>query len=256
VAGLRPGTVRVVAEAPGYVPAAGLGQAGGAEPLLIQLDRAAALTGVVVDERGDPVAGADLELVADGAGSSDAFAGGIALAATDNLGVTVGAVPKIPIAGSASPLTLLGGSIDGADPGSWRSEPDGSFRIAPVAPGRVRVVARHPELSPGETDPIEVSAGTSVDGLRIMLEPGGLLLGEVRDAQDRPAPAIAIELSLNNGELRRTTVTDIQGRFELGPVRGQGVVTAHPPGNPRCKRRWKSRPTKTYPCCCGSRVRP
>jgi hypothetical protein len=230
VAGLRAGSVRVIAEAPGYVPASGLGQAGGAA-LVIQLDRAATLSGVVLDEAGDPVAGAELEVLAEGVELADTFAGGIALAASDNLGVTVGAVPKIPIAGSAAPMTLIGGAV-GAGAAIWQTGPDGTFEIAPVGPGRVRVVAHHAELSPGETRPIEVSAGASVGGLRITLEAGGMLIGEVRDASDAPAAGIAIELQLDAGELRRTTVTDGSGRFELGPVRGSGVVIAHPPGEP------------------------
>jgi hypothetical protein len=230
VAGLREGSVRVVAEAPGYVPASGLGQAGGAA-LVIQLDRAATLSGVVLDEAGEPVRGAELEVLAEGVELADGFAGGIALASSDNLGVTIGAVPKIPISGSAAPMTLVGGAV-GAGPGVWETGPDGSFEITPVGPGRVRVAAHHPELSPGETAPIEVSAGVSIDGLRITLEAGGMLIGDVRDAGDTPAAGIAIELQLDAGELRRTTVTDAAGHFELGPVRGSGVVIAHPPGEP------------------------
>jgi hypothetical protein len=230
VAGLRPGSVRVIAEAPGFVPASGLGQAGGVA-LVIQLDRAATLSGVVLDEAGDPVAGAELEVLAEGIELADTFAGGIALAAGDNLGVTVGAVPKIPISGSAVPMTLVGGAV-GAGAAIWQTGPDGTFEIAPVGPGRVRVVAHHPRLSPGETQPIEVSAGASVGGLRITLEAGGMLIGEVRDASDAPAAGIAIELQLDAGELRRTTVTDRSGQFEIGPVRGSGVVIAHPPGEP------------------------
>lgn len=230
VAGLREGSVRVVAEAAGYVPASGLGQAGGAA-LVIQLDRAATLRGTVVDEAGAPVRGAELEVLAEGVELADTFAGGIALAASDNLGVTVGAVPKIPISGSAAPMTLVGGAV-GAGPGVWQTGPDGSFEIAPVGPGRVRVVAHHPELSPGETQPVEVSAGASIDGLRITLEAGGMLIGDVRDASDAPAAGVAIELQLDQGQLRRTTVTDSSGHFELGPVRGAGVVLAHPPGEP------------------------
>jgi hypothetical protein len=128
-------------------------------------------------------------------------------------------------------MTLLGGAI-GAGAALWQTGPDGTFEIAPVGPGRIRVVAHHPRLSPGETQPIEVSAGASVAGLRITLEAGGMLIGEVRDASDTPAAGIAIELQLDAGELRRTTVTDSSGHFELGPVRGSGVVIAHPPGEP------------------------
>jgi hypothetical protein len=230
VAGLREGSVRVVAEAPGYVPASGLGQAGGAA-LVIQLDRAATLSGVVLDEAGEPVRGAELEVLAEGVELAESFTGGIALAASDNLGVTVGAVPKIPIAGGAVPMTLVGGAV-GAGPAVWQTGPDGSFEIAPVAPGRVRVAAHHPELSPGETAAIEVSAGVTVTGLRITLEAGGMLIGDVRDASEAPAAGIAIELQLDAGQLRRTTVTDGSGHFELGPVRGSGVVIAHPPGEP------------------------
>ena len=232
VAGLREGSVRVVVDAPGFVPASGLGQAGGEASLVIQLDRAATLTGVVLDEAGEPVAGAELEVLSEGMELAESFAGGIGLAASDNLGVTVGAVPKIPIAGGGSPLTLLGGSAGGSSAVSWQTAADGTFEIRPVAPGRVRVAAHHPELSPGQTAPIEVSAGVTVDGLRIILEAGGMLIGEVRDARDQPVGGIAIELSLGAGELRRTTVTDYSGHFELGPVRGAGVVIAHPPGEP------------------------
>jgi hypothetical protein len=232
VAGLREGSVRVVADAPGFVPASGLGQAGSAASLVIQLDRAATLSGVVLDEAGEPVAGAELELLAEGAEIADSFAGGIGLAAGDNLGVTLGAVPKIPLGGGGSPLTLLGGSGVGTVPASWKTAADGSFQITPVGPRRVRVAAHHPELSPGQTAPIEVSAGVTIDGLRITLEAGGMLIGEVRDARDQPAGGIAIELSLGEGELRRTTVTDYSGHFEIGPVRGAGAVIAHPPGEP------------------------
>lgn len=234
IAGLRGGVARVLAQAPGYVPQSELGIAGGA-PIAIALQLGGALSGKVVDEAGAPVAGADLEVIQQGAELVDSQTPSITLATGESLGVTVGAVPKIPIEGGALPLGFFGsGGVSAGGGVTLRSAADGSFRITPVAPGNLLVVARHPAFTAGQSAVVELKAGAECAGLQIALGLGGTVQGEVLDAEELPAPGIPIELSLQQGDasLKLTTVSDRDGRFELGPVRGTGVVIAHPPGEP------------------------
>jgi hypothetical protein len=71
-----------------------------------------------------------------------------------------------------------------------------------------------------------------LDGIEIELAPGGIVLGEVVDEADEPVAGVPIELVLDRELSRHMTVTDRDGRFAIGPVRGRGHVTALPAGAP------------------------
>jgi hypothetical protein len=94
------------------------------------------------------------------------------------------------------------------------------------------VVARHAVLTPGQSAPLEVKPGGVHEGIEIELAAGGIVLGEVTDDAGEPVIGIPIELVLDRELSRHMTVTDRDGRFAIGPVRGRGQVTALPPGAP------------------------
>ena len=122
------------------------------KPASVSLFAAATIEGRVFDEQGRPVPGAELEVIGtstlghpvqlsaaadgtparqDGAGTEAQAAGG-----GDNLGVTQGRVPKIPLLPTLGDLTLGDGSALGASRGEpFRSGADGRFALRGVPPG-------------------------------------------------------------------------------------------------------------------------
>jgi hypothetical protein len=225
-------TLRVFFEEPGYMPRSELGIAGG-PGLVVALDRAATLKGIVRDAQGAPVSNAEIEVVGEGLGleGTGGMAIGLNIAPGESLGVSIGPVPKIPLDGASSPVALLGGSSGGAGSG-WKTGADGRFAITPVAPGALHVVARHAVLTPGRSASLEAKPGAVVEGLEIELAAGGIVLGEVVDDADQAVAGVPVELVLDRELSRRMTASDRDGRFAIGPVRGSGHVIAHPPGAP------------------------
>jgi hypothetical protein len=71
----------------------------------------------------------------------------------------------------------------------------GKFSFGNVVPGRIVVVAFAREFAPGETDPVEVTAGGAAPApVQVRLRQGLTVLGEVRDLQDNPLPDIRVQL--------------------------------------------------------------
>lgn len=116
-----------------------------------------------------------------------------------------------------------------------KTDVDGAYVVKDLAPGRVRIVARHAEHAPGE-------AVVMVDGDRdhpadlgtIDLEEAGEVEGEVLDERDRGVPGArvardAVPTYLPAGPLPRGIVaTDRKGRFKLGGLpAGKVVIEAY-----------------------------
>jgi protocatechuate 3,4-dioxygenase beta subunit len=241
--GLRRLPHRVWIRAPGYVAIVGEEHMPGPTLQEFALQRAAVLAGQVVDERGQAVSDVELEVTgtterglpvlvspplaaaaaAPGAGSPAM----VALSPTgDNLGVTTGAVPKIPLI---------------ALPSAWGAAPRqqgfltdaaGHFRIEGVPAGKVQLVARGAGYATGRSEMRSVQAGEQVEGLRLILPRGGALLGRVVDTHDFPVAGVRIQLDVRGEPSARVTLSGEDGRFELGTVRGLCTVTAYPLAGP------------------------
>ncbi|HEX7671973.1 MAG TPA: carboxypeptidase regulatory-like domain-containing protein, partial [Polyangiaceae bacterium] len=146
------------------------------EDVRIALLRGATLRGEVVDADGRPVDGASIEVIgtdSDGmpiaatpvaqdfqrAHFAWALSGPTPLIPAGELGVMTGTVPAIPNAMIDSmPLT---DSPLVAPPTSepWVTAFDGTFRVRPIPPGRVRALVRHPEYVETTSELVTLTPG-------------------------------------------------------------------------------------------------
>ena len=150
------------------------------------LARAGVLRGVVVDARGFPIAGATIEVVGndfEGGPIDDdprkrdfreaqftaALAGPASLVPAGELGVVPGPVPAIPRLGAPLVLPNVPNAVPPEEP--WVTRSDGTFRAAPVTPGRVRALVRHPEFVEACSDVVTVAAGGDAE-VRVVLRRG------------------------------------------------------------------------------------
>jgi len=239
VSPLRAVRQRVWVRAPGYVPLVGASFVPGKSSQRITLSRSGTLEGVVVDEDGAPVAGAQLEVIGKTARGASIHVVGPALElgatsvpppATDNLAVTRGPVPKVPlvpvpVAVGDDPGALLGGL-------GFLSEAGGRFRIEGVPAGRLELVARMLGYASSHSGALELGSGKTLTGLRVVLARGVALAGRVVDARGFPAPGVRVELVLQGEPLARVTLSAADGAFGFEAVRGQGMLSAYPSGAP------------------------
>lgn len=214
--------------------------------LLVTLVRGGVLEGRVMDGRGVPVDGATLEVIGTdfngGPIAEDprrtrvreahfdlAVQGARPLVPAGELGVLPGPLPPVPRAFAvANPLKGLmgtgavGGGVPAAEP--WVSARDGTFRLAPVPPGRVRVLVRHPQYVDGLSEVVTLNeAGTArVD---VTLVGGGFLEGRVTDEGGRPAAGARVTVSAVRGSYDRTTRTATDGTFAFAAVPEAVVLT-------------------------------
>jgi protocatechuate 3,4-dioxygenase beta subunit len=199
------------------------------------LVRAGALTGRVVDARGYPVDGATVEVAGTDptgqpifddprranfrAAHFDAMLSGPApFLSAGELGVVPGPVPPIPHAGMLLPADV--GPLASRGPievEPWVTRSDGTFRAAPVTPGRVRAIVRHPQFVEAESAAVTLAPGGEAH-VDIVMHEGGSLEGVVLDARDRPVEGARIYVSAAHGSLERTTRSASDGTFAFASL--------------------------------------
>jgi hypothetical protein len=217
----------------------------------IALVRAGVVTGRVVDPRGFPVDGATIEIIGTDTNGApiwddprrtsfqaahfDAMLSGPApLLPAGELGVTPGPVPRIP----ARDLSLgvrgpMSGSAMGAHGSAsvpapvepWVTRSDGTFRVAPASPGRVRAVVRHPQFVETQSELVTLAPGGEAN-LEIVMHAGGSLQGRLLDARDRPVEGARVVVSALRGSLERATRTASDGSFAFASLPDAVSLTA------------------------------
>jgi len=240
--GLRWIEQRVNVELPGYVSIETLW--GPADPpLQISLLRSGTIRGRVEDAQGRGVGDAELELIGQTTTGSKlrlqnaaplmAAAGDpsqlrvstpvLAGLSLDNLGVTQGAVPPIPLApGTGS------GPAPGTSPG-YRSALTGDFELTGIPAGDYRVVARRPGFVGNESAGLRLAAGATLEGVEIALSHGGTVVGRVLSDGRQPVAQVHVSLTAAN-EPPRSAFTDESGSFEFGAVSGRATLIVQPIG--------------------------
>lgn len=217
----------VTVSANGYVGQGGVALGDPSHELEIVLPRAGVIEGRVVDGRGFPIGGASLVVVGTDRGGgpidedprrasardrlfSASLAGPAPLLPRGELGVVPGPVPPIP-RGLTSPL-VAARPTNAPPPEPWITQGDGTFRLAPVPPGRVRVLARHPQYVEAASALATLEPGGKVT-LDVVLREGGVLEGVVEGARGRPEPRVKVTALATRAALERTTRTGDDGRF-------------------------------------------
>ena len=157
----------------------------------IQLARGAAVSGVVNDPTGKPIAGA----------------------------LVMPRNTNDPWAGGGDPRR------DAVETGA-----DGKWKLEGVSAGSTRFVARHEDYAPGSSTIITLDGVTTKAGVTIALEPAALVAGRVVDAAGAPAPGAVVRVAVRSegwaNEDTRQAIAGADGRFELKGLARKAVDLA------------------------------
>lgn len=184
-AGVLPGGTQAVAWAPGYGKTATFVMVStpskDAPPVVatIQLARGAAVSGVVNDPSGKPIAGA------------------LVMARNTNDPWSGGGDPRRDAVETAA---------------------DGTWKLEGVAAGSTRFVARHEDFAPGTSAIITLDGVTTKAGVTIALQAAALVAGRVVDAAGAPAPGAVVRVAVRSEgwtDDTRQAIAGGDGRFEL-----------------------------------------
>lgn len=175
------GSAELIVSAPGYVSTTveGVAVAEGetTRGVIVALVRGGVVRGEVVDPDGRPAPGARVLALHDdgpvrrgGAGRDEA-----------RRRARAGGVPPLPpaVLGYAANLGFL-------DDRSARTDGAGRFELVGVEPGRLRIVALHPDWCAGASGVLELEGDSPLSDVRVELESGGGLVGTVLDRHGRP----------------------------------------------------------------------
>jgi hypothetical protein len=233
--GLRPVQQRVTVRNPGYVTQQRWHKPG--TTLNVELLPAAAISGRVLDADDRPVSHADLEVSGRSITGSavrmtgpiqevSALAPALSLAVSaDNLGVTAGQVPRVPVLGGAdSWLGSLGGS-------GFQTDDQGNFRLEGLPPGQLTITARKPRLGAGHSGVLTLRPFVTLDDVTISLPRGVELRGRVIDVNRSPVSHVRVDLECTGDPVRSLT-TQADGGFSFQAARGDCTVWVRPLGAP------------------------
>lgn len=194
------GTWTVRVEAEGHVQIETLSvEVPQTEALVIRLERAARLSGRVVDPDGRPAAGAQVSL-RHGAGRTGMFFGGGG-------------------AGAATARRSI----------SATSDAQGHFDLDDVAPGDARLSATHGAWSASEEQALELAPGVPITDLTLALRRGGTVEGRIFDGAGQPDAGRVVMAMGGAGSMPASATSDAQGAFRLERlVPGRYQVMAQP----------------------------
>ncbi len=269
--GLRAMTHRLDIHAPGWVSMGNHTAEPGGEPLRILLAKEAIVSGVVVDALDHPVAGAEIELVGtadDGtpvalSGADASFQAALIAAQVrgptpvdpaGDLGVTLGAVPPIPIGpglvpGGPSPSALSPGETteagdtepeplaeDSAALMGFSTDAEGRFEIHGIPAGRYQVVGRHPAHAPGIGEPFVIHTGEHREDERLVLPAGATIDGRVVDGRGFPVAQVRVEMHCEREPFPRWALSADDGTFGFEGALDTCVFSAYPAAQPAARK--------------------
>ena len=244
-----PGRAIVTVQKEGYVPSPSLAVPEDGSPLRVALGRGAKIEGRIVDARGFPIDGATFVVIGTDANGgpidddprarvfttahfSSRLAGPKALIPAGELGVVPGPVPPIPHGDLAGTSLAPQAPVPGVLPDEpWVSRRDGTFALSPVTPGRVRVLARHPEYTDVFGDVVAITPG-STTRVNLTMRRGGSIEGRVVDSRGRAAPGIEVTALATHGSMERSARTASDGTFAFAAMPEAVTLLVSDPSDP------------------------
>ena len=124
-----------------------------------------------------------------------------------------GPIPSVPHETSGNAATGQG-MAGGRHVDPWVTRADGSFRAAPVPPGQIHVIARHPGYVESVSEATTLRAGGQAS-VHLVLRKGGLLEGRVIEADRTPVGRARIELTAPHGAFARIVYANDDGTFAV-----------------------------------------
>jgi hypothetical protein len=238
--GLRHAPHQVSVYAPEHVPVIGAAWMPGTR-LAVRMEPGALIEGSIRDARGEPVAGARIELLGETGDRQPISLDGASLAFRETLypdRATLTApssaashtlelmetVPPIPDESSVG-ATVSAVVATPAAP-TMQSGADGTFVLRGIPPGRVQLIVRAAGYSATTTDRLWITAGHGIQGLDIRLAAAGRIEGRVIDAAGNPVTGASVEHLSDLDPWARLALTDDDGAFVLDDV--AGAVTIRP----------------------------
>ena len=162
------------------------------EPVVVELQPASTVAGVVEDEAGAPVKGAWVGLRAEG-----------------------------------GKITAFRGVHRTSDAGVATSDEGGRFELAAVPPGTYRVRVEHDDFLPTLGEAVRVGEGETHDSLNLVLHRGSTVRGRVVDGTGDPVPRASVRLrrgSGGDGGAIRSTIADARGEFLISGLESGAVL--------------------------------
>lgn len=126
-------------------------------------------------------------------------------------------IVSAPAVSSADPAPL---AADPAYAASYQTDDRGRFRLTGITAGSWTIVATAPGMAAGRSRRLALDLGKVVTGLEVVLTPGTFLVGTVTSTKGGPLAGATVSA---DGVV---AVTDPDGRYRIGPLVGDVVVTA------------------------------
>jgi len=243
--------------APGFLSPGGVELEAGKGIPELALVRGGAIEGRVLDGSGNPVEGASVRAIAQGASASELsadvdrdrlrrFSGRTAAPAPEassttadpellprgELGVMIGAIPPLPppgaeVARSAAIVDPTAGLLgeppplptDEARASIWVTGADGRYRIRGLGKAKVTVLAQAAGFAEARSREVAIDTGDVITGVDLVVSAGTMLVGKVTDQHGAPVVGAEVTAQPKVGAPLEG-FTDDDGMYQLGPLAG------------------------------------
>jgi hypothetical protein len=111
------------------------------------------------------------------------------------------------------------------------SDLDGNYRVDDVPPGKLRLLARHPDFVESSSEAVTLESGGAVK-LDLVLSSGATLAGRLLDELGRPVPRARIDAVSRQAALA-SALTGFDGEFTFRAVPARVDLLVARPGEPR-----------------------
>jgi hypothetical protein len=219
--GLWAGSARIEVSREGYAPLSFDSKVPHAACADLHMRGAASISGTVLDERGQPVAGAFLSVATgDGLPANVSSVDRGDVAPVGELGVTRGPVPRIPI---VAPTSFVMGTL------AAETDAQGAFRITGLTPSPIVLSVARAGYAPSTLEISDLKPHESRAGVHMVLNAAGRIEGRVSDARGHGLGGVYLSARSREG-VEQSAFSDADGSFVIPDMLGDVTVEATPSG--------------------------